>query len=66
MSSTAIEHNNSGLRTNQVGKGNAEVALSLVGYDDEVQTAMEYVFGATFVLAFKPQEPEFCKLNAAK
>ncbi|KAL4574897.1 hypothetical protein LXL04_021737 [Taraxacum kok-saghyz] len=32
-----------------VGKGNAEVALSLVGYDDELQTAMEYVFGSTFV-----------------
>ncbi|KAK2975820.1 hypothetical protein RJ640_022837, partial [Escallonia rubra] len=32
-----------------VGKGNAEVALSLVGYDDELKTAMEYVFGATFV-----------------
>ncbi|PWA79687.1 RecF/RecN/SMC [Artemisia annua] len=32
-----------------VGEGNAEVALSLVGYDDEVQTAMEYVFGSTFV-----------------
>ncbi|GJT65087.1 structural maintenance of chromosomes protein 2-1 [Tanacetum coccineum] len=30
-------------------KGNAEVALSLVGYDDELQTAMEYVFGSTFV-----------------
>ncbi|KAI3517569.1 hypothetical protein L1887_16784 [Cichorium endivia] len=35
--------------TKLVGKGNAEVALSLVGYDDELQTAMEYVFGATFV-----------------
>ncbi|KAL3834639.1 hypothetical protein ACJIZ3_009375 [Penstemon smallii] len=32
-----------------VGKGNAEVALSLVGYDKELQTAMEYVFGSTFV-----------------
>ncbi|KAK3001356.1 hypothetical protein RJ639_021135 [Escallonia herrerae] len=32
-----------------VGKGNAEVALSLVGYDDELKRAMEYVFGATFV-----------------
>ncbi|XP_022871773.1 structural maintenance of chromosomes protein 2-1-like [Olea europaea var. sylvestris] len=32
-----------------VGKGNAEVALSLVGYDDELQSAMEYVFGSTFV-----------------
>ncbi|XP_024996476.1 structural maintenance of chromosomes protein 2-1-like [Cynara cardunculus var. scolymus] len=32
-----------------VGKGNAEVALTLVGYDDELQSAMEYVFGSTFV-----------------
>ncbi|KAH6824279.1 structural maintenance of chromosomes 2 [Perilla frutescens var. hirtella] len=32
-----------------VGKGNASVALSLVGYDQELQTAMEYVFGSTFV-----------------
>ncbi|KAL8539576.1 hypothetical protein ACS0TY_001256 [Phlomoides rotata] len=32
-----------------VGKGNAEVALSLVGYDQELQSAMEYVFGSTFV-----------------
>ncbi|KVH91364.1 RecF/RecN/SMC [Cynara cardunculus var. scolymus] len=30
-------------------KGNAEVALTLVGYDDELQSAMEYVFGSTFV-----------------
>ncbi|CAI9295758.1 unnamed protein product [Lactuca saligna] len=35
--------------TKLASKGNAEVALSLVGYDDELQTAMEYVFGATFV-----------------
>ncbi|XP_051143191.1 structural maintenance of chromosomes protein 2-1-like [Andrographis paniculata] len=34
---------------NLVGKGNAEVALSLVGYDKELQNAMEYVFGSTFV-----------------
>ncbi|KAL7214486.1 hypothetical protein ACSBR1_026822 [Camellia fascicularis] len=33
----------------QVGKGNAEVALSLVGYDQELKRAMEYVFGSTFV-----------------
>ncbi|XP_075485448.1 structural maintenance of chromosomes protein 2-1-like [Primulina tabacum] len=32
-----------------VGKGNAEVALSLVGYDKALQSAMEYVFGSTFV-----------------
>ncbi|KAG9134427.1 hypothetical protein Leryth_022382 [Lithospermum erythrorhizon] len=32
-----------------VGKGNAEVALSLVGYDEELQSAMEFVFGSTFV-----------------
>ncbi|KAI8005897.1 Structural maintenance of chromosomes protein 2-2 [Camellia lanceoleosa] len=33
----------------EVGKGNAEVALSLVGYDQELKSAMEYVFGSTFV-----------------
>ncbi|CAI9097454.1 OLC1v1033885C1 [Oldenlandia corymbosa var. corymbosa] len=32
-----------------VGLGNAEVALSLVGYDEELHSAMEYVFGSTFV-----------------
>lgn len=32
-----------------VGEDNVEVALSLVGYDGEVQKAMEYVFGGTFV-----------------
>ncbi|RDY09412.1 Structural maintenance of chromosomes protein 2-1, partial [Mucuna pruriens] len=32
-----------------VGKGNAEVALSLVGYEEELKNAMEYVFGSTFV-----------------
>ncbi|XP_047983566.1 structural maintenance of chromosomes protein 2-1-like [Salvia hispanica] len=32
-----------------VGEGNAAVALSLVGYDQELQSAMEYVFGSTFV-----------------
>ncbi|KAI8032234.1 Structural maintenance of chromosomes protein 2-1 [Camellia lanceoleosa] len=32
-----------------VGKGNAEVALSLVGYDEELRSAMEYVFGSIFV-----------------
>ncbi|KAJ8772139.1 hypothetical protein K2173_027316 [Erythroxylum novogranatense] len=32
-----------------VGKGNAEVALSLVGYDEELKGAIEYVFGSTFI-----------------
>ncbi|XP_057456951.1 structural maintenance of chromosomes protein 2-1-like [Lotus japonicus] len=32
-----------------VGKENAAVALSLVGYDEDLKTAMEYVFGSTFV-----------------
>ncbi|ESQ45830.1 hypothetical protein EUTSA_v10010077mg [Eutrema salsugineum] len=32
-----------------VGKGNAELALSLVGYNQELKNAMEYVFGSTFV-----------------
>lgn len=33
----------------QVGHDNAHLALSLVGYDEELQTAMEYVFGNAFV-----------------
>ncbi|XP_072964208.1 structural maintenance of chromosomes protein 2-1-like isoform X1 [Typha angustifolia] len=32
-----------------VGEGNAQLALLLVGYDDEVKNAMAYVFGSTFV-----------------
>ncbi|KAK9914023.1 hypothetical protein M0R45_037822 [Rubus argutus] len=32
-----------------VGKENAELALSLVGYDEQLRNAMEYVFGSTFV-----------------
>ncbi|KAI4332735.1 hypothetical protein L6164_017619 [Bauhinia variegata] len=32
-----------------VGKENAELALSLVGYDEELKSAMEFVFGSTFV-----------------
>ncbi|KAF5731061.1 structural maintenance of chromosomes protein 2-1-like [Tripterygium wilfordii] len=32
-----------------VGRENAELALSLVGYDEELKRAMEYVFGSTFV-----------------
>ncbi|OIT36598.1 PREDICTED: structural maintenance of chromosomes protein 2-1-like [Nicotiana attenuata] len=35
--------------TRLVGKGNAEVAISLIGYDEELKSAMEYVFGSTFV-----------------
>uniref|UniRef100_A0ACB8ET47 Structural maintenance of chromosomes protein 2 n=1 Tax=Sphaerodactylus townsendi TaxID=933632 RepID=A0ACB8ET47_9SAUR len=34
---------------NLVGEDNAHLALSLVGYDSEVQKAMEYVFGGTLV-----------------
>ncbi|GKV17575.1 hypothetical protein SLEP1_g28058 [Rubroshorea leprosula] len=32
-----------------VGKENAQLALSLVGYSEELKSAMEYVFGSTFV-----------------
>ncbi|KAI4323792.1 hypothetical protein L6164_023370 [Bauhinia variegata] len=32
-----------------VGKENAELALSLVGYVEELESAMEHVFGSTFV-----------------
>ena len=31
--------------------GKVDLALSLVGYDDEVNKAMEYVFGSTFICA---------------
>ena len=34
---------------NQVGKDNVHLALSLIGYDDEIRAAMAYVFGTTFV-----------------
>ncbi|XP_057523244.1 structural maintenance of chromosomes protein 2-1-like [Amaranthus tricolor] len=34
---------------NMVGKENAKLALSLVEYDKELKSAMEYVFGSTFV-----------------
>ncbi|PON56294.1 Structural maintenance of chromosomes Smc [Parasponia andersonii] len=32
-----------------VGKENAKLALSLVGYDEQLKSAMEFVFGSTFV-----------------
>ncbi|XP_054814722.1 structural maintenance of chromosomes protein 2-1-like [Prosopis cineraria] len=32
-----------------VGEDNAELALCLVGYEEELKSAMEYVFGSTFV-----------------
>ncbi|XP_042470536.1 structural maintenance of chromosomes protein 2-1-like [Zingiber officinale] len=32
-----------------VGEGNAQLALLLVGYDDDVKNAIAYVFGSTFV-----------------
>ncbi|EPS65467.1 hypothetical protein M569_09310, partial [Genlisea aurea] len=32
-----------------VGKGNVDVALSLVAYDEELNSAMAFVFGSTFV-----------------
>lgn len=32
-----------------VGKDNANLALSFVGYDDEVERAMQYVFGRTII-----------------
>lgn len=33
----------------QVGADNVHLALTLVGYDSELQKAMEYVFGTTLV-----------------
>ncbi|KAK9699990.1 hypothetical protein RND81_08G209200 [Saponaria officinalis] len=35
--------------TKLVGKENAKLALSLLEYDDELKSAMEFVFGSTFV-----------------
>ncbi|KAJ2905494.1 RecF/RecN/SMC N terminal domain-containing protein [Zalerion maritima] len=35
----------------KIAPGKVDLALSLVGYDDEVSTAMEYVFGNTLVCA---------------
>lgn len=32
-----------------VGKDNARVAIELIGYDDQVENAMKYVFGKAFV-----------------
>ncbi|XP_006848048.2 structural maintenance of chromosomes protein 2-1 isoform X1 [Amborella trichopoda] len=32
-----------------VGEGNAQLALCLVGYDEDVKNAMAFVFGSTFV-----------------
>ena len=36
-------------------KGTATLALSLVGYEEEVQAAMKYVFGAGFVCKVRPR-----------
>ena len=33
----------------QIGRDKVHPAISLVGYEDELQPAMEYVFGSTFV-----------------
>jgi structural maintenance of chromosome 2 len=35
----------------RIAPGRVDLALSLVGYDDEVSTAMEYVFGNTLICA---------------
>ncbi|KAA3455812.1 structural maintenance of chromosomes protein 2-1-like isoform X2 [Gossypium australe] len=43
-----------------VGKENAKLALSLVGYDEELESAMEYVFGATFVCKTTDAAKEAC------
>ena len=33
----------------KVGKENVHTALSLVGYDEELEAAMAYIFGSTLV-----------------
>lgn len=41
----------------QVGRDNVHTALSLIGYEKEIENAMKFVFGGTFI----------CKeMNAAK
>ena len=35
--------------TLQVGKENVNTALSLIGYDKDLEAAMQYVFGSAFV-----------------
>ncbi len=35
----------------KIAPGKVDLALSLVGYDDEISTAMEYVFGNTLICA---------------
>lgn len=35
----------------EIAPGKVDLALSLVGYDDEIATAMEYVFGNTLICA---------------
>jgi structural maintenance of chromosome 2 len=35
----------------KLAPGKVDLALSLVGYEDQVQKAMEYVFGSTFICA---------------
>ena len=35
--------------THQVGKENVHTALSLVGYDKELEAAMKFAFGSAFV-----------------
>lgn len=45
----SIDPKKTKLAEQEVGAGNVDVALSLVGYDAEVKTAMQYVFGGNFV-----------------
>ena len=33
----------------QVGEENVDLALSFIGYDKEIEKAMQYVFGTSFV-----------------
>ncbi|KAI5421829.1 hypothetical protein KIW84_045316 [Lathyrus oleraceus] len=47
--SYAVTYKHKQAAVSLVGKENAEIALSLVGYEEELKNAMEYVFGSTFV-----------------
>uniref|UniRef100_A0A1D1YJB7 Structural maintenance of chromosomes protein n=1 Tax=Anthurium amnicola TaxID=1678845 RepID=A0A1D1YJB7_9ARAE len=49
IQSHAVPHKVQQAAVRLAGEGNAMLALSLVGYDEEVKSAMAYVFGSTFV-----------------
>ncbi|MQL94958.1 hypothetical protein Taro_027621 [Colocasia esculenta] len=49
IQSRTVSHRVQQAAVRLVGEGNAMLALSLVGYDEEIKNAMAFVFGSTFV-----------------